>query len=314
MSNAIASRAGELAVAPSVAIILVSFKGLNDTLACLDSLSKLTYRNIAIVLVDQNSKDGTPEAVRSRYPSVQVIENPVNNGFTGGNNVGMQAALSRNPDYVFLLNNDTVVEPGLLEKLVAPMEADPRMGIIGPTMLYFSEPETLWWAGSKIDWRGRPIHYGSGESVKKLDMTMRDTGYVCGCGMLIRRAVLEQVGLLDDRFFIYFEEADLCARARRAGWRIVYLPSAQLWHKISKVTEIIGNDFGAYHWNRNRLLYLWKNGNPRLLVCLVCIASGLKAAFRLFFKGKPHEARIMLRALKDSLTGRWGSTFFSYKR
>src|SRR5208337_769500 len=108
--------------------------------------------------------------------------------------------------------------------------------------------------------------------------------------MFIRRAVLEQVGLLDDRFFIYFEECDLCARASRAGWKLMYLPTAKLWHKISQVQQAIGNDFGNYHWQRNRLLYLWKNGNPRLLGCLWCIASALKAAAVQALKGQRHQA------------------------
>jgi GT2 family glycosyltransferase len=264
--------------------------------------------------VDQNSGDGTPEAVRAQHPEVQVIANPVNDGFTGGNNLGLRAALERATDYLFLLNNDTVVEPGLLEKLVAPMEADRGIGIIGPAMLYHKEPNIIWWAGSHIDWRGRPHHYGDGDAIETLDMRMRETGYVCGCGMLIRRAVLDQLGLLDSRFFIYYEEADLCARARRAGWKIMFLPSARLWHKVSRVIAMVGNDFGTYHSGRNRLLYLWKNGNPRSLACLFCIGSTLKTATVLALKGQRHQARVILRALRDALTGRWGSTFFSGRK
>jgi hypothetical protein len=297
-----------------VTIIVVTYRGKGDTLACLKSLSELTYNNFRVIVVDQNSGDGTPEAVRAQYPVVEVIENPVNDGFTGGNNLGMRAALKHSTKYLFLLNNDTVVEPGLLEKLVAPLEADRKVGIIGPTILYFGEPEIICWAGSGIDWRGRSSSSKCGQSIKTLEMRMRETGTVSGCAMLIRRAVLEQVGLLDNRFFIYYEENDLCERARRVGWKLVYLPTAMLWHKESQVTKTVGNDFGYYHMTRNRLLYLWKNASPRLLACLYCIGSTLKQVLVLVLRGQAHEAIVMLRALRDSLTGQWGDKFFSYKK
>ncbi|MGO8837771.1 MAG: glycosyltransferase family 2 protein [Limisphaerales bacterium] len=299
---------------PHVTIVMVTYKGLNDTLECIESLAKLTYKNWRIILVDQNSNDGTPQTVRTKYPWVCMIENPVNDGFTGGNNLGLRKALEFPTDYLFLLNNDTTVEPELLDKLVAPMEADPKIGIIGPTSLYYKEPGIVCWAGSTVDWRGHQPDNICNVPFETLDMRTRETGFVCGCAMFIRRAVLEQVGLLDDRFFIYFEECDLCARASRAGWKMMYLPTAKLWHKISQVQQAIGNDFGNYHWQRNRLLYLWKNGNPRLLGCLWCIASALKAAAIQAMKGQRHQAVVSLRALRDSLTGRWGGTFFTYKR
>jgi GT2 family glycosyltransferase len=302
---------------PHITIVVVTYKGLKDTLECIDSLSKLTYKNWRLVLVDQNSMDGTPEVVREKYPWVEVLENPVNDGFSGGNNLGLQKAMGTPTDFLFLLNNDTIVEPELLEKLAAPMLADPKIGIIGPTGLFYKKPGTVWWAGSRLDWHGRPVldpEYINNVPLETIDMRMRETGYVNGCAMLIRRTVLDQVGLFDNRFFIYFEECDLCARATRAGWKMMYLPTAKLWHKVSQVQLIAGNDFGTYHWQRNRLLYLWKNGNPKWLACAWCILSALKNAAVLAMKGRTHEAKVWMRALRDSLTGRWGATFFTYRK
>jgi GT2 family glycosyltransferase len=302
---------------PHITIVVVTYKGLKDTLECIESLSKLTYKNWRLVLVDQNSGDGTPQTVRTRYPWVEVLENPVNDGFSGGNNLGMRKALELPSDYLFLLNNDTIVEAELLDKLVAPMLEDPKIGIIGPTELYYNNPDIVCWAGSRLDWRGRTEAVSENLKdvpLESLDMRMRETGYVCGCAMLIRRIVLEQVGLFDNRFFIYFEECDLCARTARAGWKLMYLPTAKLWHKISQVQQAIGNDFGIYHWQRNRLLYLWKNGNPRLIGCLWCIFGALKTAAGLALQGQGRQAIVWMRALRDSLTGKWGATFFSYKK
>lgn len=299
---------------PRISIVVVTYNGLKDTLACMKSLEGLTYKNVRVILVDQNSVDGTPAAIKARFPWVHLIENPVNDGFTGGNNLGMRAALADGADYVFLLNNDTEVEPQLLEKLVEPMEADKSIGIIGPLMLYFSDPNRIWWCGSNMTRLGRVVLLLENQLADNLDLRMRETGYVCGCGMLIRRKVLDTVGLLDDRFFIYYEEADLCARTRRAGWKLMCLPSARLWHKVSQVIKAIGNDFGLYHMSRNRVLYLWKNGEPRFLCCVLSIGSNLKQATLLFFRGHRHEARVVLRGLRDALTGRWGSMFFKYKK
>jgi GT2 family glycosyltransferase len=299
---------------PHVTIIVVTYKGRSDTLECLESLSHLTYPNHKVIVVDQNSQDGTPDAVRTQYGQVQVVENLVNNGFTGGSNLGLATALKRPTEYVFLLNNDTLVEPEIVEKLITPMEEDSTIGIISPIGLYYEKPNIVCWAGSDTDWRGRSQNYTCDVSIETLDTRIRETGFVASGGMMIRCAVVEEIGLMDDRFFIYFDDNDFCARARRAKWRVVYLPSAKLWHKISRVQALIGDDFGIYHWQRNRLLYLWKHGNPRLFGCLWCIAGAVKSAALLCIRGRRREATVWLRALRDSLTGRWGDTFFSYRR
>ena len=290
---------------PSVAIILVNYKGREDTRECLDSLRRLTYPAHSVIVVCQPPDDGTAEAVRREFPEVRVIENRENNGFAGGNNVGMRSALDGGADYVFLLNNDTTVAPDLLEPLVALAGSDGRIGIVGPKMLYHGEPDTIWSAGARIDARARVTRMGDGEKDDAGGQAEapRDVDFIVGCGLLARRAVLEEIGLLDEQFFLYFEETDLCARARRAGWRVVYQPAARLWHKVSRSTGV-DSPLTLYYMWRNALLYLARHGTRRAR--LQTILEALRLALVWTAQRKADRRRVLLRAVADYLRGRFG--------
>jgi GT2 family glycosyltransferase len=287
---------------PKVAVILVNYKGQRDTLECLDSLGRLTYEPRDVILVDQASKDGTPAAVRRLFPWVHVIENAVNNGFTGGNNVGMRAALERGADCLFLLNNDTTVDPGLLEPLVRLAQSDPAIGIVGPKMLYHSDPDIIWSMGGRVDWRGNSRLLGEGSRDAPGDAP-RDVDFIVGCGLMVKRDVLLRVGLLDERYFMYYEESDLCARVRKAGYRVVYQPVARLWHKVSRSAGA-DSELTLYYMRRNVLLYLALHGTrPGLLAAL---GDALRLAAVWTVQGKSARRRVLLRALGDYLRGRFG--------
>src|SRR5436190_7401977 len=137
--------------APSVAVIVLNWNGRDDTLACLESLAGLNYDNFQVMVVDNGSTDGSVGAIRPRFPGVEIIETGRNLGFAEGNNVGIRLALDRGMDYVFLLNNDTVVDPSLLSELVAAAERCPEGGIFGAQILYHSDPLKIWFAGARWD-------------------------------------------------------------------------------------------------------------------------------------------------------------------
>ncbi len=295
---------------PRVAIILVSYKGREDTLECLRSLEQLTYPARDVIVVDQNSGDGTPEAVRESFPWAHVIENPVNNGFAGGNNVGMKAALERGVDYLFLLNNDTTVEPGLLEPLVELAESDARIGVVGPKMLYYGEPDTIWAAGGAINWRGHSVLLGEGTKDAP-GGEPRPVDFVVGCGLMVKRKVVEQVGLLDERYFIYYEETDLCARIRKAGFQVLYQPNARLWHKVSR-TFGAGSEFTLYYMRRNVLLYLGEHGTRPLLGRLAALGDALRLSLVWTLQGKKARRDVLLCALRDYRRGQFGKSKISF--
>jgi hypothetical protein len=275
-----------------VGIVLVNYRGRDDTLECLESLRWLTYPSVVTVLVDNASGDGCPAAVRERFPRVEVIENRENLGFTGGNNVGIRTALELGAEFVFLLNNDTTVHPALLGWLVSALTMDPKLGIVGPTMYYYDNPTEVWATGGKMDWRGQSTLLTEHEPCD----------FIVGAGLMIRREVLREIGLFDDRFFLYYEESDLCARARAAGWGIASVPQAALWHKISKTTGA-DSPLTLYYMRRNQLLYLRNRGNRAGL--LAALADSLRLLFVWTLKRAGNRAALG-QALADFRAGRLG--------
>jgi hypothetical protein len=237
-SQGIGSSSGPAAAAPKVAVVVLAWNGKPLTMACLESLSSLRYGNASVILVDNASADGTAAAVRAEFGDrVTVIENAENLGFSRGNNVGIRRALDDGADFVLLLNNDTVVDPALVDRLVEVIAESDDIGIVGPKIYYASQPDRIWFAGGRI-YLARAVSKHIG--IRELDTgrydSIRDVDYVTGCALLARREVFEKIGYLDPVFAAYYEDADFCVRARRAGFRVVYAPAGKVWHKISAST------------------------------------------------------------------------------
>lgn len=223
---------------PSVAVVVLTWNGRALTLDCLRSLEALTTPNVRIWVVDNASTDGTVDAVRARYGArLSIVENPSNLGYAGGNNVGVRRALDDGARFVLLLNNDTTVDPALVEELLRPMPEPNTIGITAPKIYYAEPPNRIWYAGGEISlWKGAARHIGIRETDRGQYDAPRDVDYATGCALLVRREVFERVGFLDEAYRAYFEDADLCMRAGRAGFRIHYVPRAKVWHRISAST------------------------------------------------------------------------------
>ena len=223
---------------PSIAVIVLTWNGRDLTLDCLRSLESVATPNVSILVVDNASTDGTASAVRERYGDrVGVIENRSNLGFAAGNNVGIRHALERGADLILLLNNDTIVDPSFLDEMARVILASPDIGVVGPKIYFAAPPDQLWFAGGEVSlWRGTARHIGIREIDRGQYDTGRDVDYVSGCALLARRGVFERAGLLDPAYRAYFEDADLCMRAARTGFRIRYVPAAKVWHRISAST------------------------------------------------------------------------------
>lgn len=245
----------------SVAIIILNWNNYPDTLECLESLYCISYPNYRIIIIDNGSTDDSLPVLRSKFPQAHLIEAGNNLGFTGGNNIGMQYALDHQFSYALLLNNDTVVAPDFLERLIEVIQSDARIGVVGPTIYYFEQPDVIWSAGGAIHhqrgltWMLNINEKDSGQ----LGDTPREVDFVSGCALLVKTEVIRSVGGLDERFFAYYEETEWCVRIRRAGYKILHVPSSRIWHKIS-IEAREASPQVHYYMTRNRLLFLSLTG------------------------------------------------------
>lgn len=245
---------------PLISIVILNFNQLGVTCEFLDSTSKLTYPNYEIIMVDNASKENPTEHIKTKYPNVNLIVSNKNLGFTGGNNLGIKAAKG---DYYFIVNNDTEVTADLLERVVETFEIDNSIGVVSPKIKYFSNPDTIQYAGfSEVNpFTGRGKTYGG----KKIDNGDFDTpgytAYAHGAAMMVKREVVEKVGMLPDNFFIYYEELDWSAHIRRAGYKIYYQPKGLIFHKES-ITMGKESAMKAYYHTRNRILFMRRNTKP----------------------------------------------------
>ena len=261
----------------SVAIILLSYGRASDTIECIRSLERSTYTDHTIIVVDNASPDGAAGSVAAACPRTTLIRNDRNLGFAEGNNVGIRAALEQNAKLILVLNNDTVVEPEMLGRLVTAAETHPGTGAVGAKILYADAPATIWYAGGSL-------HPASATTMHR-GIGMQDTGgfdrpeactFITGCAMLVPAEVWRRIGLFDADFFAYLEDADVCYRARNAGYTLWYEPSAILYHKVSSTATWDSPGY-TYLNVRNKILFLrkhclplkWLAGIPRTLYYVV---------------------------------------------
>lgn len=245
----------------SVWIVVLTWNNYADTAACLQSLRALTYPNYQVVVVDNGSSDGTPARVRSDFPEVHLLENTVNLGVPAGYNVGFRHALEQGADGVVMLNNDTVVSPDLLHHLVHAAQ-HPQAGILVPTAYFFSPPTEIWSAGGRYRWLPPAI------IMEKRRLQLGDPPrvleYAIGSCILITRRAFEQAGLLDETYFFMWEDLDLSVRIRKAGFLILGVPQAALWHKVSRSTQPGSALFWRMHGRSGAIFYRRHSAVPKL--------------------------------------------------
>jgi GT2 family glycosyltransferase len=243
------------AKASHVGIVVLSYNACADTLECLKSIQRVAYRPLSTIVVDNASTDGTAERVRRDYPHVDLVCNPENLGYAGGNNVGIRCALEAGADYVLILNNDIVVGETFLEPLLMEAKANPHVGALCPKILYFDRPDTIWFAGATFDprkgYNGRVAGYREpdGPAFRQT----RTIDRACGAAMLVPRAALETAGLFDADLFLYSEDAEWSLRARSAGFRIYVVPDSKVWHKVSIASGGESSPTSLYYDTRNTL-------------------------------------------------------------
>ena len=267
--------------APMVHIIILNWNGREDTLGCLESVSRINHPNLKVIVADNGSTDGALEAIKLRFPWVQRVDNGANLGFAGGNNSAVKLALDAGADFVLLLNNDTIVDPGMVSGFVEAAGRMPRAGIFGAKIYFHADPKRLWYAGGY--WNEHTLSFnehGAGEIDRGQFDALTETEWVIGCAMFVRADVFRKIGLLEHKFFLNNEEIDFCSRAKRAGIACAYVPDARLWHKVSASFGGEDSPLKEYFSARNRLL--WAQRNAGLGLRWRIYASSARSLMRRF--------------------------------
>lgn len=251
---------------PKVAVVVLNWNNLPDTLACLRSVAGLDYPNSYSIVVDNGSTDGLADQILAAFPTAEVLRLEANLGYAEGNNVGIRHALAAGADYVLILNNDTLVHPSMLAELVAVAEESPQMGMAGPTMYCVAPSDVLFAAGSFICWaRGSLRHRGMFEPATRYAQLQQPepVDFIVGCGLLVRRKVIEAVGGYNPAYYLNFEDVEWGVKAWRAGFEVWHVPKAVMWHKVS-ATLGRASPANTYYMTRNALLFFWRNAPAHL--------------------------------------------------
>jgi len=239
---------------PLVAILVLNWNGLNDTLACLDSLKQLEYPNSRVMVIDNGSTDGSPDEIQRRYPDMLVMRLAENVGFAAGLNPGIALAVDSGADQVMILNNDTIVASTALGFLVSTLKEHPSAGVSVPKITYYESPDLIWSAGAKwtrLPPRVKIIGFRRNDGLRY--SVPKDLDYATGCAFLVSREAIESVGLLDEAYFMYQEDYDYFRRVREQGYTVRYEPRAVVRHKVS---QGLGE-------NSPRKWYLWSKSLVR---------------------------------------------------
>lgn len=296
-----------------VSIVIVNWNGKKDTIACLSSIQAMnTFQAIVdTIVVDNGSTNDSVDAIKKAHPWVRVLSLSDNLGFTGGNNIGIRDALAHNADYVWLLNNDTIVDKNAL--LLLNAFEDESVGVAG-SKIYFQagheyhknryakkeQGKVLWYAGGHVDWANM---YASHRGVDEIDVgqydVIEDTSFVTGCSLMIARKAIMAVGMLDEKYYLYLEDLDYCLRIKRAHFRLLYYPPSVIWHVNAGSSGGAGNTLHEYYMTRNRLLVGMRFAYPRTKVALI------REAGRFLMYGNA----IKKRAVFDAIVGRWGNRY-----
>lgn len=272
---------------PKVFVIILNYNGKNILKKTLESVYKLNYPNYQVVVVDNDSTDGSFEEARLAFGKFNFIKNNQNVGFAAGNNVAIKWALEKMADYVFLLNNDALIEKNSLTKLINEAQKDETFGILSP-IIYKGDGDKVWFSGGKINWlKMRTEHTND----------TRETQYITGCAMLIRKEVFKKIGLLDENFFLYYEDADFSFRATRAGFKLKIVKSASVFH-FEKSAESLNK---IYYLVFSGIRFFRKNSNFFIRIYIECylLARKIKNNYDIKKGINKEKALLVKKAYKE---------------
>jgi GT2 family glycosyltransferase len=265
-----------------------------------ESCLKLDWPNFRIVIIDNGSADGSETILRDRFPTLEIIQSGANLGFAAGNNVGIRHALESGADYVWLLNNDAVADPRALSMLVEAMESHPSAGIAGSKIYYHDDPKKIWcaggaWTKGRLKLRQRGAYQQDEGQFEGLCTV----GSVSGCSMLVRTNCIKKIGLMDESYFLYWEDTDWCAQASESDYSILFVPASQVWHKVSTTVKA-HSELQYYYLTRNGLRFCLKHDLLSLPVLLSYVSADVLLGW---LRGNQAMVKGFYRGLVDFVRG-----------
>lgn len=288
---------------PLVVVVIANWNLRKDLLECLQSIYETDYTRMHVIVVDNNSTDDSVASVKRQFPQAQLIERSENGGYAVALNDGIRAGAVLDPEFFLVLNNDTLVPPDTLGKLVEVMLSDCRIAIVAPKIVYHEHPERIFSLGDRLySWLPLPIRIGRKAYDRPEYSKMLEFDYLFGCALLIRTDSLKQVGLFDTSFFMYYEDADLCRRMRDKGWKNVRVGSAIIRHKASLSSKLVPEKM-VYLRARNRSWFYrrYRHGPHPILTFFALLLGSIKTVFTYLFTGKKSQIRPYVSGTLDGL-------------
>lgn len=251
---------------PLVCLVVLNWNGYADTHECLHSLSNLHYPHRHIIVVDNASTDDSPMRIAAEHPDVEVVRCSQNVGIAAGYNRGIHTALAHGADYIVVMNNDLVVDPHLVDRMIAAQQAWPQCGIVMPKIFYYDARNTLWSAGAYARWMpSNIVMRGKNRSDGPMYATTQPIDFAPSCCLLLTRELCQRIHF-DEHYFFYYDDWDFCLQARNIGKIIVFAADAYVWHKVSRSTlnspksqrwwEVLGRSCARYHQKHHSLALL----------------------------------------------------------
>jgi GT2 family glycosyltransferase len=294
---------------PKVAVIICNWNKKDYVLNCIQSVKASSYTNYDLIVVDNASTDGSAEAIRTAYPNDVLLVNRENLGGTGGFNTGMKYAMNRGGyDYLHLLDNDVVVAPDAIAQLVNALENAPEAGVAGSKICFMDRPDKIHEIGAFVNFKAginiKPNSYGRKDNKTSTKTCLVD--YAAACSLMVRTSVVKEVGIMDEGFFLYWDDIDWCARIRRQGYKILGVGSSKIWHKMGGTVKT--STLPNYYWTRNSIYYFNKYvaDDIRKKSLRKILEYYYEAIYTCRFYGKRKTAITFCEAIKDALKGRRG--------
>lgn len=290
--------------------MIVSYNQWALTRACLESLYRQPNPNFNVLVVDNASTDDTPEQVRTFAPHAHMIENSMNLGYAQGNNIGLQYALDQAFEYVMVLNNDVTVAENCIDTLLAAADANHDAALLGPMVYHADEPNVIQSAGGILPHDWHAVHRGANETDKNQYADVTTVDWLTGCAVLARTSALRKFGLLDENFFMYGEDVDWGVRAQRAGYRVLLVPQAHVWH-CGVRRDYTPAPYVTYYSARNELQLIQKHRagvSPLLRAWARNMRTVASWSVLPRWRGQRAQRDALARAMRDAALQRTGRT------